>query len=114
MEKVPENADATRVITKLASTGHNLIFTTSFGYMNPTNKVAKRFPKVTFEHATGYKKGCHPMYLRIPHVFMREDMLPEKIVGKMTKTNTIGYVASFPIPEVIRGINATYTVCEVG
>ena len=57
VESVPEGADAARVITKLARTGHNLIFTTSFGYMNPTLKVAKRFPKVKFEHATGFKRS---------------------------------------------------------
>ena len=55
VENVPEGADAERVIRKLASTGHRVIFTTSFGFMNPTVKVAKQFPKVTFEHATGYK-----------------------------------------------------------
>ena len=54
VEKVPEGADAQRVITKLASSGHGLIFTTSFGYMNPTLRAAKRFPKVKFEHATGF------------------------------------------------------------
>ena len=57
VENVPEGADAERVIRKLASTGHNVIFTTSFGFMNPTVKVAKQFPKVTFEHATGYKRA---------------------------------------------------------
>ena len=57
VESVPYGADATRVITKLARSGHDLIFTTSFGYMNPTLKIAKRFPKVKFEHATGYKRS---------------------------------------------------------
>ena len=57
VENVPEGADAERVIRKLASTGHEVIFTTSFGFMNPTVKVAKQFPKVTFEHATGYKRA---------------------------------------------------------
>ena len=57
VESVPEGADAARVITKMASSGHGLIFTTSFGYMNPTVKVAKKFPKVSFEHATGYKRS---------------------------------------------------------
>lgn len=107
VEKVAENADATRVITKLASSGHDLIFTTSFGYMNPTNKVAKRFPKATFEHATGYKR-LSPNVATYSARFYEGRYVVGKIVGKMTKTNTIGYVASFPIPEVIRGINATY------
>ena len=57
VEGVPEGPDAERTIAKLAETGHKLIFTTSFGYMEPTLKVAKRFPDVKFEHATGYKQA---------------------------------------------------------
>ena len=59
VEGVPESADAERVLRQLANSGHDIIFTTSFGYMNPTNKVAKEFPNVKFEHATGYKRE-HP------------------------------------------------------
>ena len=105
VEKVPESADAARVLTKLASSGHKLIFTTSFGYMNPTLKVAKKFPNVKFEHATGYKRSKNVS--TYCGRFYEGRHVAGLIAGKMTKTNVIGYVASFPIPEVIRGINAT-------
>ena len=105
VEKVPESADAARVLSKLASTGHNLIFTTSFGYMNPTLKVAKKFPKVKFEHATGYKRSENVSTYSAR--FYEGRHVAGLIAGKMTKSNVLGYVASFPIPEVIRGINAT-------
>lgn len=104
VEKVPEGADAARVISKLAQSGHDLIFTTSFGYMNPTLKVAKRFPKVKFEHATGFKRSKNVATYSAR--FYEGRHVVGLIAGKMTKTNVIGYVASFPIPEVIRGINA--------
>jgi simple sugar transport system substrate-binding protein len=107
VENVPEGADAERVIRKLAADGNKLIFTTSFGYMNPTEKVAKAYPKVVFEHATGFKMGKN---LGNYEARMYEGAyLLGVIAGKMTKTNTIGLVASFPIPEVIRNINA-YTL----
>lgn len=105
VESVPEGADAQRVITKLASTGHGLVFTTSFGYMNPTVRVAKKFPKVKFEHATGFKRAANVSTYSAR--FYEGRYVVGKIVGKMTKSNILGYVASFPIPEVIRGINAT-------
>lgn len=104
VESVPEGADSERVIRQLAAKGHDLIFTTSFGYMNPTLKVAKRFKNVKFEHATGYKRSKN-----VGTYFSRAYQgryLSGLIAGKMTKTNVIGYVGSFPIPEVIRGINA--------
>ena len=104
VENVAEGADAERVIRNMAKDKYDLIFTTSFGYMNPTVKVAKQFPKVTFEHATGYKQDknlgtylartCEGRYVG------------GFLAAKMTKTKKIGYVASFPIPEVIRDINA--------
>jgi simple sugar transport system substrate-binding protein len=104
VESVPEGADAERIIREFAATGHELVFTTSFGYMNPTIKVAKRFPKVAFEHATGYKRAKNVgTYLAR---FYEGRYLTGIVAGKMTKTNTIGYVAAFPIPEVVRGINA--------
>jgi simple sugar transport system substrate-binding protein len=106
VESVPEGADAARVITKLARSGHNLIFTTSFGYMNPTLKMAKRFPKVKFEHATGFKRSKN--LATYSARFYEGRHVVGLIAGKMTKSNIIGYVASFPIPEVIRGINATF------
>ncbi len=105
VESVPEGPDAERVINQLASTGHNVIFTTSFGYMNPTLKAAKRHKNVMFEHATGYKQA--PNVATYSARFYEGRYVVGHIAGKMTKTNTIGYIASFPIPEVIRGINAT-------
>jgi len=105
VEMVPEGADAERVIRKLASTGHDVIFTTSFGYMNPTLKVAKQFPKVNFEHATGYKMSKNTGVYS--GRFYEGRYVLGQVAGKMTKSNVIGYIASFPIPEVIRGINAT-------
>ena len=104
VESVPEGADAERVIQQMAKKGHDLIFTTSFGYMNPTLKVAKRFKKVKFEHASGYKQSKN-MGTYFTRAYQGR-YLTGLIAGKMSKSNTIGYVASFPIPEVIRGINA--------
>ena len=104
VESVPEGADAERVIRKLASTGHDLIFTTSFGYMNPTLKVAKDFPNVKFEHATGYKRSDNVTTFSAR--FYEGRAVLGTMAGMMTKTNTVGYIASFPIPEVVRGINA--------
>ncbi len=104
IESVPEGAEAERVIRDLASSGHKLIFTTSFGYMNPTIKVAKAFPQTTFEHATGYKRAANVgTYVAR---FYEGRYLTGIVAGKMTKSNVAGYVAAFPIPEVIRGINA--------
>ena len=105
VESVKEGADSERVIRKMAADGHKLIFTTSFGFMNPTVKVAKQFPKVMFEHATGYKRAENVSTYAAR--FYEGRYVVGKIAGKMTKTNIIGYVGSFPIPEVVRGINAT-------
>ncbi|MBX2867666.1 MAG: BMP family ABC transporter substrate-binding protein [Acidiferrobacterales bacterium] len=104
VESVAEGADAERVIRKLASTGHNVIFTTSFGYMNPTLKVAKQFPNVKFEHATGYKRADNVS--TYSGRFYEGRAVIGTIAGHMSKTGVVGYIASFPIPEVIRGINA--------
>lgn len=104
VESVPEGADAERVITQLAAAGNDMIFTTSFGYMNPTLKVAKRFPKIKFEHATGYKRSDNVTTYSAR--FYEGRAILGTIAGKMSKSNTIGYIGSFPIPEVIRGINA--------
>ncbi|GIZ53304.1 BMP family ABC transporter substrate-binding protein [Noviherbaspirillum aridicola] len=104
VEKVPEGADAERVFRDLVSQGHKLVFGTTFGYMEPMLKVAKQFPDVKFEHATGYKTA--------PNMSVYETKtfegayLAGVIAGKMTKSNKLGVVASFPIPEVIRNINA--------
>jgi basic membrane protein A len=104
VESVKEGADAERVIRQLAASGHKLIFTTSFGFMNPTLKVAKNFPDVRFEHATGYKQSANVATYGAR--FYEGRHIAGLIAGKMTKSNVIGYIGSFPIPEVVRGINA--------
>lgn len=104
VENVPEGADAERVIREFAASGHKLVFTTSFGYMNPTIKVAQQFPAVTFDHATGYKTAKNVGIYNAR--FYEGRYLNGMIAGKMTKSNVAGYVAAFPIPEVIQGINA--------
>ena len=104
VEKVPEGADAERVIRDLASQGNKIIFATSFGFMEPMLKVAAEFPDVKFEHATGYKSAPN---MRIYDAsFYQDTYIAGVIAGKMTKTNTLGFVGSFPIPEVLRNINA--------
>jgi basic membrane protein A len=104
VENVPEGADAERVIREFAATGSRLVFTTSFGYMNPTLKVAKQFPNVTFEHATGYKMDKNVGIYNAR--FYEGRYLNGVIAGRMSKTNVAGYVGAFPIPEVLQGINA--------
>ncbi|MET0287735.1 MAG: BMP family ABC transporter substrate-binding protein [Polyangiales bacterium] len=104
VEGVPEGADAERVIRQLASDGCKLIFTTSFGYQEPTFKVAKDFPDVTFEHATGYKMAKNIGIYQVR--FYEGAYLQGIIAGKTTKTNQLGFVGSHPIPEVLRNINA--------
>lgn len=104
VENVPEGADAERVIRQLASSGHDIIFTTSFGFMNPTIKVAKQFPNVKFEHATGYKREDNVSTYAAR--FYEGRAVIGTIAGKMTKSNIVGYIGSFPIPEVIRGIDS--------
>jgi basic membrane protein A and related proteins len=106
-ENVPEGADAERVLTQMALGGCNIIFTTSFGYMDATNAVAAKFPDVKFEHATGYKRE-HPNVSTYNARFYEGRAVQGHIAGKMTKSNKIGYIASFPIPEVIMGINSYY------
>lgn len=104
VDSVPEGPEAERVIRDLANDGYGLIFTTSFGYMNPTLKVAKAFPKVVFEHCTGYKTAKNVGTYMGRYYEAR--YLTGIVAGRMTKSNTLGYIAAFPIPEVIRGINA--------
>ncbi|GGA72779.1 BMP family ABC transporter substrate-binding protein [Neiella marina] len=104
VEGVAEGADSERVIRNLAKSGYDLIFTTSFGYMNPTIKAAKRFPRTTFEHATGYKMAKNVgNYMTRDH---EARYLAGMVAGAMSKTDVLGFVGAFPIPEVIRGINA--------
>jgi simple sugar transport system substrate-binding protein len=104
VENVPESADAERVIRQLVADGCKIIFTTSFGFMEPTIKVARDYPDVVFEHATGYKvtKNVGVYQTR----FYEGAYLLGILAGKTTKTNTLGFVASYPIPEVLRNINA--------
>jgi basic membrane protein A and related proteins len=104
VENVPEGADAERVIRDLAQQGHKLIFTPSFGYMEPTLKVAKDFPDVMFESITGYKTAPNVAVANARYYEGR--YLAGIAAGRMTKTNMAGYVAGFPIPEVLQGINA--------
>jgi basic membrane protein A and related proteins len=104
VESVPATADAERVIRQLAVAGNQLIFTTSFGYMEPTLRVAKLFPKVKFEHATGYKTAANVVTYETR--FYEGAYLLGVLAGKTTKSNTLGFVGSFPIPEVIRNIDA--------
>ena len=106
-ENVPEGADAERVLTQMALGGCKIIFTTSFGYMDPTNAVAAKFPDVKFEHATGYKRDT-PNVSTYNARFYEGRAVMGTIAGRMTKSNKIGYIGSFPIPEVIQGINASY------
>jgi simple sugar transport system substrate-binding protein len=104
VESVAEGADAERVIRDLVQQGYTLIFTTSFGYMNPTLKVATAFPSFKFEHATGYKTAKNVGIYNAR--FYEGRYLAGIVAGKMTKTGVAGYVAAFPIPEVVMGINA--------
>lgn len=107
VDNVPETADAERVIRQLAADGNQLIFTTSFGFMDPTIKVAKLFPKVHFVHATGYKTAANVGTYQTR--FYEGAYLLGIIAGKMTKTNVLGFVASYPVPEVVRNLDA-YTM----
>ncbi len=103
LENVPEN-DSERAFEQLARSGHKLIFGTSFGFMDPMLKVAKRFPKVTFEHATGYKQA--PNLATYSARFYEGRYIMGEIAAKTSKNHTVGYIASFPIPEVVSGIDA--------
>lgn len=104
VENVPEGPDAERVIREMAKRGDKVIFATSFGYMNPMLKVSKQFPKTAFVHATGYKMGKNMGLYNAR--FYEGRYLTGVIAGEMTKSNILGYVAAFPIPEVLQGINA--------
>jgi len=106
VESVAEGADAERVMTQMALEGADIIFATSFGYMDPVMNVAKRFPNVKFEHATGYKQSENAANYGLKLYQARH--VQGVIAGMMTKTNNICYVASFPIPEVMREINTYY------
>ena len=104
VESVPESADAERVFRDFAAQGNKLVFGTTFGYMDPMLKVATEFKDMKFEHATGYKQAEN---MRTYDSRTYEGAyMAGVIAGKMTKSNTLGVVASIPIPEVIRNINS--------
>src|SRR6516164_3323925 len=104
IENVPESADAGRSIEQLVRTGHKLIFATSFGYMNPTLKIANKYPNVFFEHCAGFKRAKNMS------TYDRRDYegryISGQIAAKTSKTGIIGYIVPFPIPPVISNINA--------
>lgn len=104
IEAVAEGADSERVMRDLAAQGHTLIFATSFGYLDPALRVAAEFPQVAFEHAGGYKtaKNLNTYNAR----YYEARYLAGLLAGKSSKNGVAGYVAGFPVPEVIQGINA--------
>lgn len=104
IENVPDGPDAERVFSRLARSGHGLIFTCSFGFMNPTLSVARQFPKVKFENNTGYKTAENVAAYNSR--FHEGRTVLGTIAAHMSKTGVIGYIGSFPIPEVIMGMNA--------
>ena len=104
VENVPEGPDAERAIERLARSGCKIVFTTSFGFMDPTLKVAAKFPDVKFEHATGFKAADNVSTYNLRWYEGRYVM--GQIAAKVSKTGTAGYIVSFPIPEVVMGIDA--------
>lgn len=106
MESVKYGPDAERAIRGLANEGMDIIFATSFGYMEPMLKVAKEFPNIKFEHATGYKTNDNMSVYS--GMFYQGRYVQGVIAGHMSKSGKAGYIASFPIPEVVRGINSFY------
>ncbi len=105
-ESVPKGADAERAMAQMALAGADLIFTTSFGYMDATLAAAEKFPDVKFEHATGYKTADNVSTYAAR--FYEGRAIQGTIAGHMTESNIVGYIASFPIPEVILGINSAF------
>src|SRR5436190_7189331 len=104
LENVAEGPDAERAIERLARDGCKIIFTTSFGFMDATIKVAKKFPKVHFEHATGYKRAKNVATYNAR--FYEGRYVMGEIAAKVSKAGLAGYIVSFPIPEVVMGINS--------
>lgn len=104
VESVQEGPDAERVIRQLAASGHGIVFATSFGFMNSVIRVAQQFPDVKFEHATGYKTAENVAVYNAR--FHEGRTVIGTIAGHMTKSGIVGYIGSFPIPEVVMGINA--------
>jgi simple sugar transport system substrate-binding protein len=104
VEGVTPGPDTVRVLTRLARDGYDMIFATSFGHMNAVMKVAQQFPRTTFEHASGYKQARNVGTYQVRAYEGR--YLAGRVAGAMTRTNIIGYIGAFPIPEVVRDINA--------
>jgi basic membrane protein A len=104
LENVPEGPDAERAIERMARSGCALVFTTSFGFMDPTIKVAEKFPDVKFEHATGFKSA--PNVATYNARFYEGRYIQGQIAAKLSQKGLAGYIASFPIPEVVMGINS--------
>jgi simple sugar transport system substrate-binding protein len=105
LENVSEGPDAERATEQLARAGNKLVLTTSFGFMDSTVKVAKKYPNVMFEHATGYKRA--PNLATYSGRFYEGRYIQGVIAAKMSKKGVLGYIGAFPIPEVVSGINAT-------
>ncbi len=110
IESVSEGADAERALTQLALEGNRLIFATSFGYMDSVINVARKFPNVKFEHATGYKLADN--VATYDAKFFQGRAIQGTIGGRMTRTGKIGYIGSFPIPEVYQGINSAFLAAK--
>lgn len=106
-ENVAEDSSAETVIEDFAKSGCNIIFTTSFGFMDQTNAIAAKYPDVMFENATGYKRDT-PNVSTYNARFYEGRAVEGLLAGEMTRTNKIGYIASFPLPEVLAGINAYF------
>jgi basic membrane protein A and related proteins len=104
VENVPEGRAAEKVFTDFAQKGYKLVFATTLGYMSSVLKVAKKFPDIAFEHATGYKR-YNNLNTYMPRYYEGRYLMGI-VAGKMTRSNVIGYVASYPVPEIVRGINA--------
>ncbi|MFN7169587.1 MAG: BMP family ABC transporter substrate-binding protein [Pannonibacter sp.] len=104
LENVPEGPDAERAIERMARSGCGMVFTTSFGFMDATMKVAEKFPDIKFEHATGFKAAENVSTYNAR--FYEGRYIQGQIAAKMSEKGVAGYIASFPIPEVVMGINA--------
>ncbi|MCB1394610.1 MAG: BMP family ABC transporter substrate-binding protein [Rhodobacter sp.] len=107
VDNVPEGPDAERIMTQMALSGADMIFATSFGYGPSLNAAAQRFPQIAFEHAAGYLQEAPNVSLYNARFYEGRAVIGT-IAGRMTQSNVIGYIASFPIPEVVMGINAAY------
>ncbi|MBD3885601.1 BMP family ABC transporter substrate-binding protein [Phormidium tenue FACHB-886] len=103
-EGVSEGADVERVLRQFANTGHKLVVATSFGYMESVIKVAKEFPDVVFLHQGGYKQA--PNVITYRPRFEEPAYLTGMMAGKITKSNTIGYIGGYPVPDVLREMGA--------